>query len=110
MAGAYAILKGVDERESKAWETANKNAVAAKKHAAEVSAEYDNLKTSISSLDSATNKLEELTVGTLEWKEALLQVNNEILGLIEKYPELAKYTSRDEQGVLSISNSGLQML
>ena len=47
-----------------------------------------------------------LTKGTLEWKEAVLKVNQQVLDLIEKYPELAQYMTNTD-GVLGISEEGL---
>jgi hypothetical protein len=45
--------------------------------------------------------LEKLTQGTKEWNEAILEINNSVLDLIEKYPELAQYV-KTEDGYLSL--------
>jgi hypothetical protein len=44
--------------------------------------------------------------GTDEWNEALIENNNKVAELLEKYPELAKYISMGENGELVISEEG----
>ena len=53
------------------------------------------LKDAYSSWTDANQKLDELVEGTQAWKEQLLEVNNQALELIEKYPELAQYMQLD---------------
>jgi hypothetical protein len=52
-------------------------------------------------LDDKYDNLENLTRGTKEWKEAVKEVNAEVLGLIEKYPELAGLVE-NKNGVLTL--------
>jgi hypothetical protein len=52
-------------------------------------------------LDNKYDTLEELTRGTKEWNEAVLQINNSVLSLIDKYPELAQFV-QGKEGVLTI--------
>ena len=54
----------------------------AKKAAEDLQAAFD-------SYDSAVKKLEECTEGTKEWRDALRNVNTEVLNLLSKYPELS---------------------
>jgi hypothetical protein len=42
--------------------------------------------------------LEDLTYGTKEWKEALIEANEQVLHLLETYPELVSYLERSENG------------
>lgn len=67
---------------------------------------YDNVISAFDSYNTAQNALEELTQGTLEWKEALIDVNQQVLDLIAKYPELAQYVTTGESGQLQISQEG----
>jgi hypothetical protein len=46
-----------------------------------------------------------LVKGTDAWRDALIKSNNEVLELIENYPELAEYV-KNEDGLLSIDAEG----
>lgn len=59
-------------------------------------------------LTSAQNQLSELTQGTQEWRQALYEVNQEVLDLISKYPELAQYVIHGENGGLALDEQGYQ--
>lgn len=78
----------------------------ATEHADAATEAYDNLKESLQSIADKYDALDDLVVGTREWRDALLDVNAEVLDLIDKYPELAKYVS-SENGVLKISEEGM---
>lgn len=81
--------------------------------------QYNTLKDNYESVKSATQeltssldvlgeqqtKLAGLTKGTQEWKDAVKDVNSEVLELIRKYPQLAKYVD-NKDGILSISEYG----
>lgn len=77
----------------------NKDADAAKEaaeRAEEAKNAYDSMRTAYSDLVSeisnygdAYNALSKLKEGTLEWKQAALELNEQVLALIDKYPELA---------------------
>ena len=57
-------------------------------------------------LATLTKEFDDLSQGTTEWKQKLVEVNQQVLSLIEKYPELAKYLSTGEGGVLEIDEKG----
>ena len=61
-------------------------------------------------LDSLQDTLDGLVRGTDEWKQALIAVNQEVLGLIDKYPDLANYLSTGEHGQLTIDQAGWDKL
>ncbi len=63
------------------------------------------LTSSLDALGEQQTKLVGLTKGTQEWKDAIKDVNSEVLELIRKYPELAKYVD-NKDGILSISEYG----
>lgn len=63
------------------------------------------LTSSLDALGEQQTKLAGLTKGTQEWKDAVKDVNSEVLELIRKYPELAKYVD-NKDGILSISEYG----
>ena len=70
--------------------------------AADIAADkYNNLREALNSIGEHTSDLDGLVEGTQEWKEAVSELNNEVLKLLEDYPELAQFMSR-EDGVLTI--------
>lgn len=66
-------------------------------------------KTALDSLESGYETIEKLKEGTLEWYEAIGNVNAEVMKLVETYPELAQYISSDN-GVLKINQQGQDWL
>lgn len=64
------------------------------------------LKSSRSTLQGLNNDFNSLVKGSAEWKEKLVEVNQQVLSLINKYPELAQYIERGSQGQMTISEQG----
>lgn len=60
----------------------------------------DSLKSKDESIDTLREKFELMTVGTTEWKDALMELNTQMKELIEVYPELSKYVDVGENGEL----------
>ena len=73
-------------------------------------AELDNLNNSINTYHEARSAVNDLTEGTQEWRDAIAESNDEVLALLDSYPELAEYISRGKGGVLTIDESGLAAL
>lgn len=92
-------------KEAEAAKQASENAVEAKKHYDNLKTSLDNIKTALDNLHTAEDNLDSLTKGTQEWRDALQQVNNQVLDLIAEYPELTKYVENNN-GQLSISKEG----
>jgi hypothetical protein len=57
------------------------------------------------SLSDKYSALEDLTEGTREWRDAVKEINAEVLELVDKYPELANLVT-NEGGVLTIDLDG----
>lgn len=70
-----------------------------------ISNSVNETKAALDGLDTSYDTIESLTEGTLEWYEAVSKVNAEILGLIEKYPELQNYAYA-ENGVFKLDEQG----
>lgn len=71
--------------------------------------EVENISSSFDEYDSVVEKLNSCTQGTKEWAEQLTEVNNTVLDLLSKYPELelGQYIERNEKtGALEISAEG----
>lgn len=98
-AAKKASLAGQLEEAEKATEAAASAAESAKEA-------YDDLLSSESKYQELQNTLKDLTEGTDAWKQALIEVNNQVLELLTKYPQLAKYISRGESGQLTILDEG----
>ena len=69
-------------------EKASKATEKAKEMAEGASQAYDELLSKKSEFDKLTTSLETLTQGTLEWRKALAETNNEVINLQKEFPEL----------------------
>lgn len=93
--GAAVVYKkffSLEARIKKA-EEATENAKAAADGAKDA---YDNLSSGITNLRDAQNELSGLTEGTLEFKQALLEVNQQVLNLQKEFPQLMGKAKFDE--------------
>lgn len=93
-------------------EAAKKAAEAAKeaaKAANEAKEAYEKLADSFGAYDEAIKKLEELTEGTEEYKEALKSANDQAMELIKANKNLAKYATRDEKGLITFENADAEI-
>ena len=104
---AQARYNGSLEGRMKAAAEATERARAAAEDAKEA---YNDLLSSKSEYSDLQTQLDSLTKGTLEWKQALVESNNQVLQLLNTYPELAKYLKRGESGQLTISEEGWNAL
>lgn len=119
IAGAIAVIALVSVAIDKATKAYNADATAAAEAAKRadelaqayenVKTEYENLKASIEDYHDAQDAIDKLVVGTEEWRDAIAEANDQIMNLIDQYPELAKYIN-NEAGRLAISEQGLQIL
>lgn len=67
---------------------------------------YDELLSARNEYDEIQNNLAELTRGTEEWKQSLVEANQQVLELLNTYPQLAQYIGRGEDGQLIIFDKG----
>ena len=58
--------------------------------AEEAAQKYSELQTSLSTLSNSETTLEGMTIGTQEWRDAVVALNDEVLRLIEMYPDLGE--------------------
>ena len=86
-------------------EQASEAAEKAGQAAEEAAEKYDQLAASLDSVSSKEAALDNLAAGTREWKEAVADLNNEVLDLIAAYPELAQYVD-SQDGVLRFTDEG----
>lgn len=104
-----AIYKVIDDYNAadKAAEKARKKAEESKKAFEDLKTSFEELKNSLENHQSAIKALEDLKTGTEEWHESVSALNQDVLELIKKYPELAKYVNNNN-GVLSLDKEGYQ--
>ena len=81
----------------------------ARKAADKAAEAYENLCSQIDELSEGYQTLEDLTHGTAEWRQELNRVNNQVLALLDSYPELAQYISNVD-GMLVIDDEGLVLV
>lgn len=86
-------------------EKAAKATEKAKEMAEGASQAYDDLLSKKSEFDKLTTSLETLTQGTLEWRKALAETNNEVINLQKEFPELEVSVDK-ANGQLKIDNWG----
>ena len=105
--GIIAIVKAFKKNTlAERMKEAAKETKAAKEAAEEAKSAYEDLLSNKSDYDETQKALEELTYGTQEWKQALIEANQQVLELLRTYPELAQYLSKGKYGQLTISDKG----
>lgn len=108
IAAVVLILKAaanVIERISKYDDYINQQATSLKNNLSDIRSQTTELTANLKELSNAQSSLQGLTKGTQEWRDAVQDVNSQILELIDKYPELAEYVTTTN-GVMSISAYG----
>ena len=105
-AGIVAVVKA-SQAEQKEIDAMRNSAKELSEQATETKTTLDKLKTSLNGYSEAIDTLKSCTQGTDDWNTALESVNETILEILNKYPELAKIegiVSRDSStGALSLN-------
>lgn len=111
LSAAFAEFKNNSPEGKLAKSTAAAKELSEKLDKAKQSAE--NLKNAFNNYDSVVEQLENCTRGTDEWKQALEDVNNQVLDILNKYPELLEMEgaiTRNADGMLVISDDAKQKM
>lgn len=96
-------------RYNEALEDATAATNEAKEAANNAQTEYNNLMSTITDYKDAKSALGQLTKGTDEWKQKVMEINTQVLELMDTYSGLARYVT-SEDGVLSIDDEGFKYL
>lgn len=88
------------EKTSKAAEKAKKAYEDAKTAAQELDSAFDQY-------DSVLQTFKDCTIGTQEWRDAMKDLNDQVLTLLGLYPELQQYLQVGENGELTFSQEGI---
>ena len=102
--GVYALAEAI-ETTAERTKALNEQYNTLKDNYESVKSATQELTSSLDALGEQQTKLAGLTKGTQEWKDAVKDVNSEVLELIRKYPQLAKYVD-NKDGILNISEYG----
>ena len=70
---------------------------------------YEHLAAALGSIGGKSAVLENLAVGTTEWKNAVQELNGEVLDLVEQYPELAQFIDSGD-GYLKLDMEGSRVI
>lgn len=115
--GYAAVAAAVTVGAAKAWdqlevttdeklEEVNKTIDQFQDNISQTNEKITDLKSSRSTLQGLNDDFNSLVKGSAKWKEKLVEVNQQVLSLINKYPELAQYIERGSQGQMTISEQG----
>lgn len=89
LGGALAYI-GYQNTPEQILKRTQKYAEEAGEAAEEAAQKYNELQSSLNALSNSETALEGMTVGTQEWRDAVVALNDEILRLIEMYPDLGE--------------------
>ena len=107
LVGVIAIFKAINNNSIEGRMKKAEEATASAKSAAEEAKQaYEQLLSDHSEYDELQNKLEDLTKGTKEWKDALIETNDQVLELISKYPELSEFLNISKDGQITLTDEG----
>lgn len=115
IAAVYIVFKEID----KASVTNKEKLEQASEAAARASEEYNTAKQELSELNNSIEQVQSneevfkgLIAGTADFNEKLVEANQTITELINKYPELndPKYLSTDKNGLMHINQSGIDFI
>ena len=87
---ALFVLYEQSQAEQKEIDEMNKAAAALSDEAQKTKQHIQDLKDSLNGYDEAVETLNKCVVGSQKWNEALLTVNQTVLDILDKYPDLAK--------------------
>lgn len=71
---------------------------------------YEDLQAALADYKDGLTALEKLTKGTREWRDQLRKTNEQAVELLQKYPKLKEFASYDENGILRISEEGMNQV
>ena len=104
---AFSALSDVYNADAIAAKKAAENAEALASASEEAKRQLEGIKNGFDAYDTAVEKLNSCVKGTEEWNEALNEVNNTVMGLLDAYPELLGQKdlfTRNKDGMLEIND------
>ena len=105
--GAYKLLDAAIETNKEKIESATDAAAAASEAYDSAKQETSELSDAIEQVKTNEDAFDGLVVGTAAFNEQLVTANDQIMELIKKYPMLNDYLTTDKNGLMHISDEGL---
>ena len=107
--GITAAVKAAENNSAeKKLDAARGAAEAAAEAADKMTASYENLRDSLEDIGNIQTDIDRLAYGTDSWRNSVEKLNDEVLKLIQEYPELAKFVTNDN-GVLRLDVDSTQV-
>ena len=78
--------------------------------AQEAAEEMNSIADSRNELESLQETFKDLNKGTDEWRKNLIETNLKVMELVEAYPKLANYITKDSNGILQVTDEGWDLL
>lgn len=111
LAGAIALIALAVTEESRALKKAEEQEKQAAESAKRVADEINTINDALNKIQSTTETFKDLEKGTLEWYQALNEVNAEVQMLIDKYPKLLEMGAITiDNGLLGINEQGIEYI
>ena len=113
IAALILVIKAIHDwvhRYDIALEKANENLKTAQENTNRAQTALSELKSGLEQIKNSDDAFDGLKEGTIEWTQALLEANEQVLNLLDKYPELAQYVTTGEHGQLTINEEGYQTI
>ena len=107
---AFVILAKVIETDAEKMERLTKESEDARKALDKTQEAYKELQDELNDYKDLKNGLATMVEGTNEWNQQLEKVNQQVMDLINLYPQLAKYLSVTDAGEMTISGAGIAAL
>ena len=108
--GAYKLLDAAITTNKEKLETASDAAAAASEAYDSAKQETSELADAIEQIKTNEDAFDGLVVGTAAFNEQLVTANDQIMELIKKYPMLNDYLTTDKNGLMHISDEGLNQV
>jgi hypothetical protein len=105
----YSLIKAYNKEADAAKKAAEKAENLRKAYDATKQAAED-LQSTIDKYKNAKDSMSGLKEGTLEYKQALIEANEQALLLLQTYEGLAAFTTRDKNGLIVIDEDGFELI
>ena len=106
----FSIVDSLIETNAEKLEKVNKGIEETTTEIEEATKAIEDLENQAEELKTLQSDLDKLTKGTAAWTQKLIEVNQQVLNLINEYPQLIDYLGRGADGQLTISDEGFDTL
>lgn len=110
LVAAFTKQESAVEKATKALEEEKESLAALNEQYKRLNEELTNVSNKFDELDKKQQTINDLQVGTEEWTKAVRENNQAVMELLSTYSELAPYIHTDENGVMTISTEGSELL